>query len=673
MAALTWRNVDAPDFTPSMRGYETFSRLLDNAFGGAQAGLARYDQSLDRAANNRALMEFAAIQDAEAAKTALASLGSSPDAARLNAGTIEALTARPNALIAQALNQENLDWTNYQHGRVKGFDAAEDAAAPMINERLAAYAAGKGAEWEAANPNFGKGLSMAARTQIFGQGQDAEGKSISNEGGRISNQQGRFNLERGQWEFGNQKVDREEARAAGTFIANYLATGHDGSDIDGALAMSGLSGPAQMLARQLAGFGSGGGSSLGSPSGGGVPGGGDPTRIMNYQARDAGFMAVPDSVKTLGDASDFALQVNRAGVPSSAMGLYQIVGDTMRSYAPKVFGQNWRNIEFNAANQDKLAEAIFNANRGSAQALRSQWVSLSSQQAEQVRRMPWAQARQYIAAGESGGNPAALLIGATVATQGARNQYMQGNANSVAEPIQAALADTSPLVEVATKLTNGSLKGADRGWVMQQIQRIQAMGNGGKNPVQISPAAAAVILERSVSSTSGNWLPDRFNTDAVGGGLQVNRDAAKSYVDSIRTGDYQRQVVTNTGIAQRGAQIDAARAQWDQARSRLQQAQQRAASNPRFDRTILGRLVIAESAAAEAYRAAIGQQGGAAQAAGGFGRTAVSPPPPRPVATGRPATRPNSGWFTQNQQQGFPFIGATGPTRAPTVLEQYAR
>lgn len=695
MTTLTWRNVDAPDFTPSMRGYETFSRLLDNAFSGAQAGLTRYDQSLDKRANNQILMEFAAIQDAEAAKTALASLGSNPNASRLNAGTINQISDRPSALISQALNQENLGWTNYQHGRVRGFDTAEDAAAPLVADRLAAYAAGKGAEWEKANPDAFKGLSMAARTTMFGQGQDAqskalgiEGQGITNEGGRIGNQQGKFNLERGAWEFGNQKVDREEARSAGAFIANYLATGHDGSDIDGALATSGLSGPAQLLARQLAGFGSGGaggggmgsGGSLGSSAGSGAPGGGDPTRIMNYQARDAGFIAVPDSVKTLGGASDFAISVNRAGVPSSAMGLYQIVGETLRSYAPKVFGQNWRNIEFNAQNQDKLAEAIFNSNRGSAQALRNQWVSLSPQQAEQVRKMPWAQARQYIAAGESGGNPATLLIGQTVATQGAKNQYMQGNANSVAEPIQAALADTSPLVDVATKLTNGSLKGADRGWVMGQIQRIQAMGRGGRNPVQISPAAAAVILERSVGSTGSNWLPDRFNTDAIGGGLQIDRDQAKSYVDQIRTGDYQRQVVGNAGIAMRDQQVSGAKAQWDAARARLQQAQQRAASNPKFDRSILGRLTIAETAAAEAYRAAIGQQGGAAAAAGGFGAIAAPPPAPRPVAVRRPAVAaPGSrvvdttpGWFARSE--GAPTYltrGTRRPTPSTEVMQFY--
>lgn len=136
---------------------------------------------------------------------------------------------------------------------------------------------------------------------------------------------------------------------------------------------------------------------------GGAAGTGDPSRVMNYEARAAGFQSVPANVRTLGQASQFAQEVNRAGVRSSAMGTYQIVGDTLRRYAPRVFGEQWQNVEFSPENQDRLAEAIFNDHRGSASALRGQWVSLSPQQAERIRRMPWSQARVEIARAESGG------------------------------------------------------------------------------------------------------------------------------------------------------------------------------------------------------------------------------------------------------------------------------
>lgn len=126
-------------------------------------------------------------------------------------------------------------------------------------------------------------------------------------------------------------------------------------------------------------------------------------RIMNYQARAAGFQSVPTEVQTLGQASDFATRVNRAGVPSSAMGLYQITGDTLRDFAPRVFGTDWRNEAFTPAAQERIAEAIFNSARGSAAALSGRWVSLTRAEAERVRQMPWAQARIEIMRGESGG------------------------------------------------------------------------------------------------------------------------------------------------------------------------------------------------------------------------------------------------------------------------------
>lgn len=382
MAALTWRNVDAPDFRPSMEGYQTFSRLLDNAFGGLQQGLGRYDRAISDRVNTALQLKLAGAADADAARGIITNLATDPNANRISAATIDMATARPGQLINEAMNRENLGWTQYQHGRVRGFDTAEDAAAPLVADRLAAYSQGKGAEWDAAHPDAFKGLSMAARTQMFTQGQQARltdlditGRGISNEGARIGNRQAEFNLETGQWRFGNEKLDRSRSEAVNNYLSRYAASGGalDPNFVNSDPEFAKLDGTSQMLIRSQLGGGMGGGASVGSGPGAG----GDPTRVMNYQARAAGFMSVPDNVTTLGGASDFALQVNRAGVPSSAMGIYQIVGDTLRGYAPKVFGNNWRNVELNAQNQDKLAEAIFNDHRGSADALRMQWVSLS--------------------------------------------------------------------------------------------------------------------------------------------------------------------------------------------------------------------------------------------------------------------------------------------------------
>lgn len=157
-----------------------------------------------------------------------------------------------------------------------------------------------------------------------------------------------------------------------------------------------------------------------------APGTGDKSRLMNYEARAKGFGAVPDSVQNLGQFSDYASSLNRQGVKSSAAGDFQIVGDTMRRYAPKVLGPDWRSQPFNSATQDRVAEGIFVDNRGSAAALRKQWVSLSMAEAERIRHLPWAQARLAILAGESSGGSAPQGAGPRQGSNGIQTVNLGG-------------------------------------------------------------------------------------------------------------------------------------------------------------------------------------------------------------------------------------------------------
>lgn len=142
-------------------------------------------------------------------------------------------------------------------------------------------------------------------------------------------------------------------------------------------------------------------------------------RIMNYQARAHGFQSVPAEVQTLGQASDFATHVNQAGVPSSAMGLFQITGDTLRDFAPRVFGTDWRNHPFDPTSQEQVAEAIFNSAKGDATALHNRWSSLTVAEAERVRHLPWAQASVEIMRGESGGSARTEVAATTPVREGA--------------------------------------------------------------------------------------------------------------------------------------------------------------------------------------------------------------------------------------------------------------
>jgi hypothetical protein len=131
-------------------------------------------------------------------------------------------------------------------------------------------------------------------------------------------------------------------------------------------------------------------------------GSGDRSRVMNFKAAQAGFKEVPSNVTTLGGASDFAKQVNAAGVPSSAMGVFQIVGQTLRTFAPRVFGgTDWKNVPFTPENMEKIAKSVFEAHKDSAAKLRSQWEGLTQADAESLVGKTWEEARDLIALRES--------------------------------------------------------------------------------------------------------------------------------------------------------------------------------------------------------------------------------------------------------------------------------
>jgi hypothetical protein len=147
---------------------------------------------------------------------------------------------------------------------------------------------------------------------------------------------------------------------------------------------------------------------------GGAGGGGYDTVIGNGR-----FGSPPSALSsmTVGAVVDYGRKVlipatrNNAqlglagtGMGSSAVGRYQITSGTLRRYAPQVLGADWQSRPFDAAAQDRLGEAIFNDSRGGD--LSKVWTSLSPAQAAQVSRMPWSQAREIIAQGESGGSSA---------------------------------------------------------------------------------------------------------------------------------------------------------------------------------------------------------------------------------------------------------------------------
>ena len=622
---LTWRDVSAPDFSASMQGIGQFSQMLENALGGADKALTEWDNTkTDKVSKEFMLDLFSKYDTPEkfAAAQADGSLMEGMDTSRLNAPAMEFLFGRPNALLdtqgKQLTNQsvtldnkikkEEFGWKTDDRNAV---EAAKPYAFKML-ETVSAPGKNGGAPTDAEvaermailrkDPQFAtvmSNLKPGDQMLMYSQPQAVLKSTLGITSDRQGLRQNDLNYEKGVWEFQASKADRAD-QTAGMAAAQEAIEG-GGGDIETArsiLAKKNLTPGAFAVAmNQVSGtygnvyspesYGGDAGATTSGTGGNTGPGGLDPTRVMNYQARAVGFNVVPPEVKTLGQARQFAKKVNAAGADSSAMGLYQIVGKTMEMYGPKVFGAGWKNVEFSPQNQDKLARAIFEDNKHSARALRGQWASLSPANAERIRKMPWEQARLEIMRLESGGNAGHLsgvpngqrddLDGAVAISQSNTVRNSKGWAEK--------LNDGSNANQVASALTGGPLKGAPVPWVAAKLNDIVRRSGGKLNYAQAGSVLHDAMTkdpdEFSISGAYGRNAPRILGGNFGDARDQINESFIDQRIDDAKSGRFGDQTRTNTQIEQAAGAKQRADAEYQAAWAERQKYIRAVQTNPK--------------------------------------------------------------------------------------------
>jgi hypothetical protein len=86
---------------------------------------------------------------------------------------------------------------------------------------------------------------------------------------------------------------------------------------------------------------------------------------------------------------------------TGAVGTYQFTYGTLKQYAPKVLGPNWRNVPFTADVQEQLAKALYEDVKGGD--LKKTWAGLPSNRPGQYANVPWEAVRDDIIRVESAG------------------------------------------------------------------------------------------------------------------------------------------------------------------------------------------------------------------------------------------------------------------------------
>lgn len=142
--ALTWRDVQAPDFRGSMIGLSQAGNQLNEAFNGASRTLANWDKSQNEGTNQQVLLNALQYTDPEAYKQALQSgaITAGVDPKRLNSQTLATLGSRAGDLLDQSIKGQALGASTYnQDRRVQG-DAAMDGAREGLFALSDAYRSG---------------------------------------------------------------------------------------------------------------------------------------------------------------------------------------------------------------------------------------------------------------------------------------------------------------------------------------------------------------------------------------------------------------------------------------------------------------------------------------------------------------------------------------------------
>lgn len=574
MAQITWRNVDAPNFSGVGDSIRTFGNMIGNATSGLSDALGNFQNAAKQEAGNAVMMNAMQYQDPTEYRNALASgaLFQGVDPSLVSQRTLQNLDERAGTLLTQQGQQGTNDYNAYNFGRLKDVNSALDNASPAIRLLSEAYQSGDQNRINAALSQTRDALSALPADQQLDLLSRLQGQ-----GGQAINQaQNRFDLGVA------QRNDADSQAAVG--VMSQITRGAENADDARILAESYskyLSPVAQarlqeMLARAYPGVY---GNNVGATSAPGTAGTrqGSPYDVT-YQFAGT---STPITQMSIGDVIKHqdSMKTNQGASP---VGAFQINQATLLDFAPKVLGSDWQSQPLSPENQDKIGKAIFEARKNGN--LKDTWDALPNSTPGAYKDMTWEQIKPVIAQAEVGADPLAMVQNnqgnqaiSTLATGMIGTRSMEDNAGSITPDYLPALNDTSTVGEVANRLLEGDFKGADKKWVVARISDIAQRAN-------VSPAMAGVVVQRAMTNAPESYtgrLIDYLTigqTPEAGNGLRLNDAAVDQMVEGLKRGEPLEASVRNLGRAQAMQNIQAAQTAYDAAVAALTNTQNKIAT-----------------------------------------------------------------------------------------------
>ena len=589
MAQITWRNVDAPNFSGVGDSIRSFSGLLGNATSGLGDALGNFQNAARQEVGNQVMQNALQYQDPTEYRNALASgaLFQGVDPSLISNRTLENLDNRAGNLLNQATQQQALDYNTYRTGRMQDLDARGDAASPALRQLALAYQTGDPTAIAQAQQQYGGALDSLPADQV----QEIMGRLQNQGSNAIGQRRDLFNL-------GTNMRDDADSQAAIGVLSQIVRGAENPNDarILAEAYSKQLSPTAQarlqgLLAQQYPGTY---GNNVTSAPGTAGTRSGSPFDVT-YQFQGT---SKPITQMSIGEVTNHqANMISSQG--ASPVGAYQINKATLEDFAPKVLGENWRNMPLSPENQDKIGEAIFNARKNGN--LKDTWAALPDSTVGAYKNRTWDEMKGLIAQAEVGADPLALQR-ATQGNQAVSNlatgmigtRLMENNAVGNVPDYLRTLGDTATPGEVTNRLLENDFKGADRNWVLARVNEIAQRAG-------VSPAMAATVMQRAQTNVPENMIwrglqgLNPFISNEAGNGTRLNDDAVDQMVGALQRGEPLEQSVRNLSTAQAAQNVQLAQQAYDTALAQLQNTQNKISTG----QTALTALLPSRQAAVE--------------------------------------------------------------------------
>lgn len=589
MSQITWRNVDAPNFSGVGDSIRAFSGLLGNATAGLGDALGNFQNAARQEVGNQVMQNALQYQDPTEYRNALASgaLFQGVDPSLISSRTLENLDNRTGNLLDQATQQQALDYNTYRTSRMQDLDARGDAASPALRQLALAYQTGDPTAIAQAQQQYGGALDSLPADQV----QEIMGRLQNQGGNAIGQRRDLFNL-------GTNMRDDADSQAAIGVLSQIVRGAENPNDarILAEAYSKQLSPTAQarlqgLLAQQYPGTY---GNNVTSAPGTAGTRSGSPFDVT-YQFQGT---SKPITQMSIGEVTNHqANMISSQG--ASPVGAYQINKATLEDFAPKVLGENWRNMPLSPENQDKIGEAIFNARKNGN--LKDTWAALPDSTVGAYKNRTWDEMKGLIAQAEVGADPLALQR-ATQGNQAVSNlatgmigtRLMENNAVGNVPDYLRTLGDTATPGEVVNRLLENDFKGADRNWVLARVNDIAQRAG-------VSPAMAATVMQRAQTNVPENMIwrglqgLNPFISNEAGNGTRLNDAAVDQMVGALQRGEPLEQSVRNLSTAQAAQNVQLAQQAYDTALAQLQNTQNKISTG----QTALTALLPSRQAAVE--------------------------------------------------------------------------